>query len=137
MTHPFRRLDELTLVHGQISVADIATARAAGVTGIINNRPDAEEPGQITGAEIEAAAVAAGMTYLAAPSYGMPDDGVVDAVAHAFLARGSSDQTLMFCKSGMRSTVAWALVRAQAGANAETIRMAAADAGYDLTRLPL
>ncbi len=137
MTHPFRRLDDQTLVHGQISVADIDLARAAGITGIINNRPDGEEPDQIPGAVLQAAALAVGMSYVAAPSYGMPDDAVVNAVADALVARAAHDQTLMFCKSGTRSTVAWAMVQRRRGLDVENIRGSAAEAGYDLSRLPL
>ncbi len=51
----------------QISLADIEEAARIGVTLIINNRPDGEEPGQIAGAEIEAAARAAGLDYVAFP----------------------------------------------------------------------
>ena len=53
------RLDEHTLIAGQIAPADVAALKADGVTMIINNRPDGEDAGQPTSAEIEAAACAA------------------------------------------------------------------------------
>jgi len=38
-------------VQGQLSVDDFASAKADGVTLIINNRPDAEEPGILSVAD--------------------------------------------------------------------------------------
>src|SRR3546814_3773539 len=38
----FKALDEKTLVAGQIAPADLAAAKALGVTTVINNRPDGE-----------------------------------------------------------------------------------------------
>jgi uncharacterized protein (TIGR01244 family) len=44
----------------------------------------------------------------------------------------------MFCRSGTRSTFAWALaMRALDRSDAKTLRETAASAGYDLSRLPL
>jgi hypothetical protein len=52
----FRTLDETMFVAGQIGPEDIGAARALGVTMIVNNRPDGEEPAQPAGATIEEAA---------------------------------------------------------------------------------
>lgn len=40
----FRRITENVLVSPQLALADIAAAAALGVTTIVNNRPDGEEP---------------------------------------------------------------------------------------------
>ncbi|WP_309605754.1 beta-lactamase hydrolase domain-containing protein, partial [Phenylobacterium sp.] len=48
----FRRVTEDLSVAPQIGVADVAEAARQGFSLIINNRPDGEEPGQPTGAEI-------------------------------------------------------------------------------------
>lgn len=66
----FRILSDRVLTSPQILPADIADAQAQGVTLVINNRPDGEEAGQPEGAEIEAAARAAGLDYLAIPVSG-------------------------------------------------------------------
>ena len=63
----FRTLTDRILVAPQISVDDVAEAQAQGVTMIVNNRPDDEEPGQVNGAQIEAAALKAGIDYIAVP----------------------------------------------------------------------
>ena len=122
------------LVAGQIHADDMAAAVAQGVRRIVNNRPDHEEPGQPTSAEIEAAAHAVGLDYTYAPARGLPDAAVVDAVAEA-LADGAP--VLLFCKSGMRSAAAWALATSRSGGSREDIVTAAAGAGYDLSGLPL
>lgn len=63
----FRPLTDQILVSPQISLADVEQAKALGVTMILNNRPDDEEPGQLNGAAIEAAAREAGIGYAAVP----------------------------------------------------------------------
>jgi uncharacterized protein (TIGR01244 family) len=57
----FRRVTEDLSVAPQISVEDVAEAARLGFRLIVNNRPDGEQPGQPTSAEIEAAAKAAGL----------------------------------------------------------------------------
>jgi uncharacterized protein (TIGR01244 family) len=54
----FRKLTDTVLVSPQISVEDVAQAKAAGVTFILNNRPEGESPDQTPGDAIEAAAKA-------------------------------------------------------------------------------
>lgn len=102
-----RPLSETVFVSGQIQASDVAELAASGVTVIVNNRPDGEEPGQPPGAEIEAAARAAGLDYVHIPiSDAFPNDKVA-AVGEALAnARGN---VLLFCKSGTRSTYLWAL----------------------------
>ncbi len=131
----FRDLAPGVLVSGQITTGDLTAAAAQGVSRVINNRPDDEEPGQPASAEMEAAARAAGLDYVHAPVRGMPDADAVSRVADA-LADGAS--TLLYCRSGMRSAAAWAMaMRASGRMEAEAVRAAAAGAGYDLSRLPL
>ena len=43
-----RVLDERTLIDGQIDPATLADYAMEGVTMVINNRPDHEDPGQPT-----------------------------------------------------------------------------------------
>jgi len=125
----FRKVTETFWVAPQIAVADVARAKALGFTLIINNRPDDEAPGQPAGAEIEAAALAAGMAYLAAPVMGPPGAGQIAAVRDA-VAGGA--KTLAYCRSGTRSIMTWALGQATPKNRAELAR-AGAMAGYDLS----
>jgi len=57
----FRRVTDQVSVSPQIAVGDVAQAAAQGFVLIINNRPDGEDPAQPQGAEIAAAARAAGL----------------------------------------------------------------------------
>ena len=63
----FRKINDQISVSPQISIADIETAKANGVTLIINNRPDGEDPDAPQSANIEGAARAAGLKYIAIP----------------------------------------------------------------------
>jgi uncharacterized protein (TIGR01244 family) len=115
-------------VAGQILPADVEAAAAAGVRTVVNNRPDHEEAGQPLGAEIEAAAMAAGLGYRHIPVAGGFSKEQVEAMAGA-LAEGP---VLAFCKSGTRSTYLWALAEARRGVPATELVETAAGAGYDL-----
>ncbi len=127
----FRQLDKKTLVGGQISPSDVTGLKRQGVTMIVNNRPDGEDPGQPTGAAIEAAARAAGLEYRHVPVASGLSQPQVDAMSEAL---GASDgKALAFCRSGTRSTYLWALSRRSAGDEAVEIARKAAAAGYDLT----
>lgn len=135
MSPIFRPLAENFFVAPQIAPEDLRAAAAQGVTLVINNRPDGEEPGQPAGADIEAAAKAAGLAYVAIPIRAA--DQIVPADLDAFDAALSNNDgaVLAFCRSGARSTVLRAYARARAGEPAEAIIAEAAAAGYDLAPL--
>ncbi len=128
---PFRTIDRRFLASPQIGTGDIAAARELGVTLVVNNRPDGESDDQPAGAEIEAAARAAGMDYIAIPvtsaGFGQPQ---VEAMCEAL--EGTDGLVLGYCRSGTRSTLLWALAQASDGADPDAIAAAAAAAGYDV-----
>jgi uncharacterized protein (TIGR01244 family) len=124
-----RKLDENTFVSvRQLTVADVDEAAAQGIRLIVNNRPDGEEPGQPSSAEIEAAARAAGLDYRHIPVAGAFPAEQVEAMARAI----EQGPVLAYCRSGTRSAFLWALARARRGAPAGESVAAAAAAGYDL-----
>lgn len=100
---------------------------------IINNRPDAEEPGQPSSAEIESEARRLGLDYVHIPVMpGQFSDKQVAAFGKAIAGR--QGPVLAFCKTGRRAATLWAL--SQAGKrSAGEILAAAAAAGYDLSAL--
>ena len=128
----FRTLSDTALASPQITVEDVAEAKAAGVTLIVNNRPDGEESGQPEGATIETAAREAGMSYRAIPvtaaGFSAPQ---IDAMAEAL--EEADGKVLAYCRSGTRSTLLWALAQAQSGRDPEEIAADARAAGYDVT----
>lgn len=99
----FRKLNDKIYVAPQIDCAAVEEAAAQGVTLIINNRPEDESADQTPGAEIEAAATAAGLTYVAIPvTHAGFAEWQVTAMAEALdTAEG---KVLAFCRSGTRST---------------------------------
>src|SRR3954454_16321531 len=96
-----RPLGETVLVSGQIQADQVAAFAAAGVTMIVNNRPDGEEPGQPAGAAIEAAAREAGIDYAHIPVANILSDESVAAMDAALADAGG--KVLIYCKSGTRS----------------------------------
>ena len=127
----FRTLDATISVYGQLTPADVAAAKAQGFTAIVNNRPDDEQPGQPAGAEIAAAAAAAGLAYAAIP---VDHRGFSEAqvAAMADILAQAHGPVLAFCRSGTRSTFLWALARARLGDDPEALIAKAANAGYDI-----
>jgi len=126
-----KMLDEHLLVSPQITPDDVDTAADAGVTTIINNRPDGEEAGQPSSAEIAARAAARGLAYHHIPvSGGTFDDRSVSAFDAALA--GATGKTLAFCRTGTRSTTLWALGHAGRLPTAELLHRAG-QAGYDLS----
>jgi uncharacterized protein (TIGR01244 family) len=126
-----RQLDEKTLVNGQISPGDIAELKAIGVTLIVNNRPDGEDAGQPESDDIEAAAKAAGIDYRHVPiARGLgPSD--IEAMREAMHSVGDG-KLFAFCRSGNRSTLAWAVAKSEDGAASEDLHRQANAAGFDL-----
>jgi uncharacterized protein (TIGR01244 family) len=126
-----RELDDKVLVSGQIRPDEVAALRTQGVTLIINNRPDGEEPGQPLGAEIEEAATAAGINYRSVPI--IRGIGPADADAMRDAISSSPGKVLAFCRSGTRSGLAWALARNDEGMAREEIERRLISAGVDPT----
>ncbi|MCH4151834.1 MAG: TIGR01244 family sulfur transferase [Sphingobium sp.] len=130
----FRQLTDAVLVSPQISVEDVARAKAAGVTFILNNRPEGESPDQTAGDAIEAAARDAGIGYAAVPiNHSGFAPWQLDGMDAALGEVSEGGRLLAYCRSGTRSTLLWALSRARAGDQPDALAGAAAAAGYDLS----
>lgn len=125
-----RQLDDKVAVSGQITPGQVTQLKDEGVTMIVNNRADGEEPGQPLGADIEAAAKAAGLEYRFIPiirGIGPADvEAMQDAIAEC------DGKLLAFCRSGTRSTLAWAVAKAREGMPPAEIADRAANAGVDI-----
>ncbi|WP_411291748.1 TIGR01244 family sulfur transferase [Sphingorhabdus sp.] len=128
----FRQLTDRVLVAPQIDVGDVMDAAQAGVKLIINNRPEDESADQTPGEEIDTAARAAGMDYVAIPvTHAGFAEWQVTAMADAL--NKTDGKVLAYCRSGTRSTLLWALAQASKGEHPALLAEKAADAGYDLT----
>ncbi|MCG2841872.1 TIGR01244 family sulfur transferase [Sandaracinobacter sp. RS1-74] len=128
-----RRLTESFSAAPQIAVEDVAAIKAAGFGFIVNNRPDGEAADQPSGAEIEEAALAAGLGYCAIP---VDHSGFsVEQVAALSALMVSPRPVLAYCRSGTRSTMLWALASASRGEDPDTLIDQALAAGYDVRAL--
>lgn len=127
-----RKLDDRTFVAGQITPDQVAELKQHGVTMIVNNRPDGEDPGQPAAADIERAAEAAGIAYRHVPIRRGPGPSDVREMQDALSACGDG-KMLAFCRSGTRSTFAWALARREEGMDRDEIEQRAAEAGVSLS----
>ncbi|MFN4129986.1 MAG: TIGR01244 family sulfur transferase [Paracoccaceae bacterium] len=120
-------------VSPQIDPEDFAAIKAAGYTRVINNRPDAENPGSHQTAQMRAAAEAAGLEYVVNPVVGgaLTMDNVT---AQAEAIATATGPVLAYCASGNRSSICWALAKAGQVPTHDLIS-AAARQGYSLEGL--
>jgi len=109
---PHTRLDDRLSVAAQLLPEGVADAAAQGFRLLICNRPDGEAEGQPSADTIAAAARHHGLGFVHLPVVGgaIRADTIEafrDAVAKA------DGPVLAFCRSGMRSTLLWALGEAR------------------------
>jgi sulfide:quinone oxidoreductase len=128
-------VDQDFAVAPQITEADIAEMAKEGVRTLINNRPDGEEPGQLSAAAAGAAAKKHGIAYIHIP-VATPSISAADVAATANALKTAPKPILAHCRSGTRSYLLWALVQAQAGQDPDQLVMRAAGDGYDIRVLP-
>ena len=120
-------------VSPQIAVADLKVLAASGYRAVISNRPDGEESGQPSAAEIGDAAREAVLEFRHLPVT-VPTMTEADAAAFGVALAELPGPVLGFCRSGTRTTMLWAL--SQAGVRpTDEIVAAGAAAGYDLEAL--
>ena len=128
----FRKLSDQVIASPQISIADLDEAKAQGVTLVVCNRPDDEEPGQLNSASVEAAAKDRGMTFVSIPiTHSGFSEPQIAAMEEAL--SDADGKVLAYCRSGTRSTLLWSLVQAKEGCNPDATAAAAAAAGYDVS----
>ena len=104
------KLTDTLAVSGQISTEIVDDIAAAGYKVLLNNRPDGEEVGQPTSAEIAEAAEAAGLEYHHIPVTAMnfPGDHLEQM---ADLFDDAERPVFAFCRTGTRCTNLWVLSR--------------------------
>jgi uncharacterized protein (TIGR01244 family) len=125
-----RQLDDRTLVSGQIAPHEVAGLAEQGVTVLVNNRPDGEEPGQPLASEIERAAADAGIAYRFVPIIRGIGPADVETMQEA-LREAQSGKLLAFCRSGMRSAMVCALAHRDEGMPGDEVQRRLIDAGFD------
>lgn len=99
-----RNISDGVSVAPQIAVGDVATLAAQGYRSVICNRPDHEDPGQPTAAEIAERAREEGLSFAMVPmsnQQGMTPE-LVQQMADAL--ETLPKPILAYCRSGTRST---------------------------------
>lgn len=125
-------LDEKILVSGQIAPGDVAALASEGVTMIVNNRPDHEDQDQPLSADIEDAAMRAGIGYRHVPILRGIGPSDVAAMTEAMTQAGDG-KTLAYCRSGTRSAMVCALAQRELGVSREEVERGLRSAGFDPT----
>jgi uncharacterized protein (TIGR01244 family) len=125
-----RQLGDRTLVSAQIGPEEVARLTVHGVTMLVNNRPDFEEPGQPRASDIEAAAEQAGIAYRFVPIIRGIGPADVEAMQEALREMGDG-KLLAFCRSGTRSAFAVSLAHREEGASREEVEQRLTLAGFD------
>jgi len=125
-----RQLGDRVMVSGQVAPHQVAELALQGVTMLVNNRPDGEEPGQPLAGEIEDAAAAAGIGYRFVPIIRGIGPADIEEMQKA-LREASDGKLLAFCRSGTRSALAIALAKREEGASAEEVVEQLNQAGFD------
>ena len=128
-----RPLTETYAVSPQIDPEDLPAIKAAGYTTIIDNRPDGEIPPSHHTEQMQAAAEALGLEFVANPVIGgaLTMDNITaqqEAIANA------KGPILAYCASGNRSSIVWALSHAEK-ISADELIATPAKHGYQLEHL--
>lgn len=97
-------------VYGQVMPSNISALKALGFTTIICNRPDHEDPGQPTAAEVKAAAEEAGLAFFFVPYNPSNPSPTMVSDFEAALNAAPEGKVLAFCRSGNRSARLWQAV---------------------------
>jgi len=123
-------------VAGQITREDIASLAKEGYGTIINNRPDGEEPGQLSHEDAAAEAAKHGIEYVYIPVM-TNTISRRDVVAHQKAVLRGKHKVLAHCRSGTRSYLLWAASRALYDRESPLKLVAeGATKGFDLRVLP-
>jgi uncharacterized protein (TIGR01244 family) len=111
--------------------ADFAVLARQGIKGIISNRPDGEEPGQLLAKREAALAWQAGLMFRHVPAakHDLFTDPIVEGMSDAL--REIEGPVVAHCKSGLRSAIVWAAASARSQP-VDCVLAALAGAGFDL-----
>ena len=117
----------------QIQPEHLADLAEQGIQQIICHRPDGEEIGQPSFADIAEAAADCGIDCHHLPVRGgeFPEDMI--AATKKLLENGKN--TFMYCRSGTRSCTIWEAIAAENGDNIDDIINQAAELGYGIGQL--
>ncbi|CAI9120081.1 bifunctional protein tyrosine phosphatase family protein/NAD(P)/FAD-dependent oxidoreductase [Brytella acorum] len=125
----FKFLDDRFATSGQVTKDDLPKIQQAGIAGIICVRPDNEEAGQPSAAEIGVEAEALGLAFVSIPV----KSGVTPSPESVHAMRRALDtiqgKILAYCRSGARASMLYELARKSESVKSETRRFDVVIAG--------
>ena len=128
-------LTETLSVTSQIVADDIPQIAKGGYRTLINNRPDDEEPGQLSSAEARREAEALGIAYHYLP-FTAASLTTHEVDAFDKLMTRIDGPVLAHCRSGTRCYLLWAASELRKGkASADDLISQAAGQGFDISAL--
>ncbi|MGI9236643.1 MAG: TIGR01244 family sulfur transferase [Woeseiaceae bacterium] len=100
------KLTETCSVAGQIAPSDVEIFRKSGFKTIVCNRPDDEDTGQPTAADVRAECDSHGVVFHHLP---ITNTGITAEMVRQFqtIVADSDGPVLAYCRSGQRSSVLW------------------------------
>ncbi|NNE58446.1 MAG: TIGR01244 family phosphatase [Hellea sp.] len=124
-----KQLTDKLFVSGQIKEDDFDAIMKAGITTIINNRPDGETMCQPKSADLAAKAAKCDIAYYDIPvSGGQVAPGQKDEFGE--ILENAQGPVLAFCRTGTRSSMLWAMSQVY-NLSTEEIMHTTQNAGYD------
>ena len=121
---------------GALTRDNIEALAAAGTKVIVNNRPDGEDPGQLTADEAQELCAARGVAYHHIP-FVAATLTAADIDAFEAVLKSAAGPLVAHCRSGTRSTMIWALTRMREGADPAALVALGARNGVDIAALPM
>jgi uncharacterized protein (TIGR01244 family) len=122
-------------VASQIVPDDIREIAGGGFRTLINNRPDNEEPGQLTSDAARGRAEILGVAYHYLP-FTASTLTLAEIEAFERLMAEADGPVIAHCRSGTRCYLLWAASELRKGtASAEALIRQAADRGFDIAAL--
>jgi sulfide:quinone oxidoreductase len=100
-------------VASQLAASDFASLAAQGFKSILANRPDGEDPSQLSETQSRTAAEAAGLVFRFLPLHMADVLEPATAAATRDALNSMPGPILAFCRSGTRSAIAWAAAATQ------------------------
>lgn len=101
-----QKLSDTFAASPQISVDDVREIAQAGFKAVVCNRPDHEDPGQPTAAEIEAACAEHDLAFHHVPIVG-PQLEAASVDAMRDVMKNTAGPVFAYCRSGTRCAVIW------------------------------
>ena len=121
---------------GALTRDNIEALASAGTKVIVNNRPDGEDPGQLTADEARELCAVRGIAYHHIP-FVAATLTTADIDAFAAVLKDAEGPLVAHCRSGTRSTMIWALTRLRDGADPAQLVALGARNGVDIAGLPM